>query len=132
FAEPNPLFYEYSAWGPRTIQARLGVLSALANAPAGGPPTVIVPSARALMARTLPQHEFLKNTQTLRAGQPVRLERTLEAWVGAGYIPTTIVVVSGQFAPRGWTTCPAARRCWWTTGASWRTPWRSLRHRRWN
>jgi len=53
------------------------------------------------MARTLPQHDFLKNTQTLRAGQPVRLERMLEAWVGAGYVPTTIVVEPGQFARRG-------------------------------
>ena len=32
FAEPNPLFYEYDAWGPRTIRARLAVLAALANA----------------------------------------------------------------------------------------------------
>ncbi len=101
FAEPNPLFYEYSAWGPRTIQARLGVLAALANAPAGGPPTVIVASARALMARTLPRHEFRQHTHTLRAGQPVRLERMLETWVGTGYAPTTIVVEPGQFARRG-------------------------------
>src|SRR3990172_8091376 len=30
FVEPNPLFYETSAWGPRTVQSRLGVLAELA------------------------------------------------------------------------------------------------------
>jgi transcription-repair coupling factor (superfamily II helicase) len=101
FNEPNPLFYEYSAWGPRTVNARLGVLAALAAPPPNGLPTVVVASARALMSRTLPRRDFLGNTGTLEVGQRLRVEKTLEAWVGAGYLPASIVTEPGQFARRG-------------------------------
>ncbi len=102
FLEPNPLFYEYGTWGPRTIQTRLNVLAALTTPPASAePPLVVVISARALMSRTLPQREFLAHTRVLKAGQPFRVEKTLESWVGAGYTNATIVVEPGQFARRG-------------------------------
>ena len=100
FNEPNPLFYELSAWGPRTIRARIGVLSALTQALAQ-PTPVVVASARALMTRTLPRAEFLANTLTLKAGEQLRLEAQLERWVGLGYSAETIVVEPGQFSRRG-------------------------------
>lgn len=100
FAEPNPLFYEYEAWGARTIRARLAVLAALANSPIPDG-QIIVTSARALMTRTLPKRDFLANTRTLKLGQVVRLEKLIETWVGAGYQAVTTVVEPGQFARRG-------------------------------
>jgi transcription-repair coupling factor (superfamily II helicase) len=101
FSEPNPLFYEYSPWGPRTIYSRLAVLAALTTpAPAAGQ-LVVVASARALMSRTLPQRDFLANTRALKVGQPLRVEKTLESWVGAGYRPASIVTEPGLFARRG-------------------------------
>src|SRR5690349_16713895 len=42
FGEPNPLFYEYAPWGPRTIASRLGVLGELAAPAPDLPPAVIV------------------------------------------------------------------------------------------
>jgi transcription-repair coupling factor (superfamily II helicase) len=104
FAEPTPLFYEHQPWDPRVIRARLTTLAALAQTPTPPPNSnslLIVASARALMTRTLPRRDFLANTRTLKRGQPVRLEKLLEAWVGAGYTPETIVVQPGQFSRRG-------------------------------
>jgi transcription-repair coupling factor (superfamily II helicase) len=107
FNEPTPLFYEYGAWDARVIRARITALSALAapanlQSPIGQQPsTLVVSSARALMTRTLPRRDFLANTRTLKAGQPVRLEKLIETWVGVGYTAETIVVEPGQFARRG-------------------------------
>jgi transcription-repair coupling factor (superfamily II helicase) len=101
FSEPNPLFYEYAAWGPRTTVSRLGVLSALATSVPGQPATIVVTSARALMSRTLPRGDLLANTFTIQVGQTFRVEKTLENWLSAGYNPATIVVEPGQFARRG-------------------------------
>ncbi len=101
FSEPNPLFYEYSAWGPRTVYNRLTTLSALASPAPGSSPPIVVASARALMSRTIPRRDYLANTRALQVGQPLRLEKMLETWVGAGYNPATIVTEPGQFARRG-------------------------------
>jgi len=101
FGEPNPLFYEYVPWGPRTIVSRLAVLGEL-NAPAPDlPPAIVVVSARALMWRTLPKRDFLANTRTIKVGQALRVEKALEGWVAAGYVPATIVIEPGQFSRRG-------------------------------
>jgi len=111
FNEPAPLFYEYDAWGARTLRARIMALAALANlhsplSPPHSPlppppPPPLVPSARALMTRTIPRRDFVANTRALKVGQTVRLEKMLETWVGAGYTAETIVVEPGQFARRG-------------------------------
>lgn len=100
FVEPNPLFYEYDAWGARTIRARLSVLATLSNLQSSNP-LILVSSARALMTRTLPKRDFLANTRTLKLGQTMRLEKLIETWVGAGYEAVTTVVEPGQFARRG-------------------------------
>jgi len=101
FNEPTPLFYEYAAWDARTIRARISALAALCGGVQLNAPTIVVTSARALMTRTLPQRDFLTNTRTLKVGQPVRLEKLIETWVGAGYTAGTLVVEPGQFARRG-------------------------------
>jgi transcription-repair coupling factor (superfamily II helicase) len=101
FGEPNPLFYEYAPWGPRTITSRLSVLGELLAPDPELPPPIIVASARALMWRTLPKRDFLANTRTIKVGQALRVEKALEGWVGAGYRPGTIVVEPGQFSRRG-------------------------------
>src|SRR6185436_19596915 len=62
---------------------------------------LIVTSARALMTRTIPKRDFLANSRNLKVGQPLRLEKMLETWVGAGYLAGSIVVEPGQFARRG-------------------------------
>ncbi len=100
FAEPNPLFYELSLWGPRTIRARINVLQALA-AGSQRPTPLVVASARALMTRTLPKEEFIAETHTLKVGDTLHLEQLLDRWVGIGYTPETTVIEAGQFARRG-------------------------------
>jgi transcription-repair coupling factor (superfamily II helicase) len=84
FGEPNPLFYEYAAWGPRTIVSRLSVLGELAAPAPELPPAVVVVSARALMWRTLPRRDYLANTRAIKVGQALRIEKALESWVAAG------------------------------------------------
>jgi transcription-repair coupling factor (superfamily II helicase) len=101
FGEPNPLFYEFSPWGPRTIISRLAVLGELCAPAPDLAPAVIVASARALMWRTLPHRDFLTNSRAIKVGQALRIEKALESWVGAGYVPASIVVEPGQFARRG-------------------------------
>ncbi len=104
FDEPNPLFYEYDAWGPRTIRGRINTLATLTRHPssvASSLSLIAIASARALMSRTLPKRDFLANTRTLHTGQSVRLEKLIETWVGAGYTAETIVVEPGQFSRRG-------------------------------
>ena len=106
FPEPNPLFYEKSGWGKGTRRDRLGVLTLLARllipgAPDPGQPPVLVAPVRAVMTRTLPRREFIKNTRTLRLGQQVTPEELARSWVDSGYEYAHIVVQSGQFSRRG-------------------------------
>jgi len=105
FLEPNTLFYEPAPWGARAVRARIAALAALAPysslTPPSAPPPVIITSARALMMRTVPRHEFLRHTRTLRVGQSVRLEKLLASWLDIGYDAQTIVVEPGRFSRRG-------------------------------
>jgi len=106
FPEPNPLFYEKSAWGTGTRRDRLQVLTMLARsllptAPAPDSPPVIVAPVRALMTRILPRRDFLKNTRTLRLGQQIIPDELLRSWVNTGYAYANIVVQSGEFSRRG-------------------------------
>lgn len=100
FPEPNALFYEVEAWTSTTIQSRIHALNRLA-APQAGAQAIYIACARALMTRTLPKRDFMAHTRTLRAGQPLRLAKLLEDWVGAGYTAESLVVQPGQFSQRG-------------------------------
>ncbi len=106
FPEPNPLFYEQTGWGKGTRRDRLQVLTMLARilipgTPRPALPPVMVAPVRALMTRTIPRRDFLKQTRTLRLNQRVTLEELTRAWVDIGYEYANIVVEAGQFSRRG-------------------------------
>lgn len=106
FPEPNPLFYEQAAWGDTTRRERLLVLTTLASYHIPGTvlpetPPLIIASARALMTRSMPRREFLKNSRTLQRGQIARQEDYLRNWLRLGYSVVNTVIAPGQVARRG-------------------------------
>ena len=64
-------------------------------------PALIISSARALMARSMPKRDFLKATKSLRSGQIIEPAELASQLVEKGYEPASTVVVPGQFARRG-------------------------------
>lgn len=106
FPEPNPLFYERSPWGKGTRRDRLAVLTMLARTLLPGAlspetPPIIVAPIRAIMTRTIPRREFLKNTRNLQAGERAVPDQLTRNWVDIGYEYANIVVQTGQFSRRG-------------------------------
>jgi len=106
FPEPNPLFYEQAAWGAQTRRDRLQAITSLAMyhlpgaAKPQNPPLLIAP-VRALMARTLPRRDFIKNSRTIKVSQQISPEALQRIWVDIGYQYSEIVLESGQFSRRG-------------------------------
>ena len=98
FLEPLALYYERAPWTDEVISGRLRVLSGLHSSSF---PSLIVASARALMQRTLPRHQFRTSIQEIQVGQVLDLERTLTRWAGLGYEPVSVVEAPGQFSHRG-------------------------------
>jgi len=106
FPEPNPLFYEKSGWGRGTRRDRLAVMTMLARTLLPGTPTpkappIIVAPIRAIMTRTIPRRDFLKNTRSLQIGEQVIPDQLTRNWVDIGYEYANIVVQTGQFSRRG-------------------------------
>lgn len=106
FPEPNPLFYENASWGVTTRRDRLLALSHLALLQTPGAHKldkhpIIIASARAVMTRTLPRREFIKNTISIKPGKVISPEKLTRHCVKIGYEPSNIVVTAGQFARRG-------------------------------
>ncbi len=106
FPEPNPLFYEKSPWGKGTRRDRLAVLTMLARtllpgAPTPQKPPIIVAPIRAIMTRTIPRRDFLKNTRNLQVGERIIPDQLTRNWVDIGYEYANIVVQTGQFSRRG-------------------------------
>ena len=106
FSEPNPLFYEYAAWGATNRRERIQTLTALAAyhlpfAQKPDFPPVIIGSVRALMARTLPRREFLKASKRLKAGDQMQIKSLIENWARIGYERVNTVLEPGQFSHRG-------------------------------
>jgi len=70
FPEPNPLFYEDLPWSDSTKHERLFVLAELAKfllpgvEPSAIPPVIVAP-IRAVMTRTIPRRDFLRNSEKL-------------------------------------------------------------------
>jgi transcription-repair coupling factor (superfamily II helicase) len=89
-----------------TRRNRLIVLTNLANYHIPGvnhpeqSPIIIAP-ARAVMTRTLPRREFLKETRNLKPGKIIQIDEIIHRWVKLGYEPVTTVISPGQFARRG-------------------------------
>ncbi|MGD2104557.1 MAG: CarD family transcriptional regulator, partial [Anaerolineae bacterium] len=104
FPEPLTLFYDRAPWTEEIIVGRLAVLAALQtrhdSAETGQPP-IVVASARALMQRTLPIHQYRLSLRRIRVGQQIDLERALSRWAGLGYEPVSVVEGPGQFSHRG-------------------------------
>ncbi|MGD2253498.1 MAG: transcription-repair coupling factor, partial [Anaerolineales bacterium] len=64
-------------------------------------PTVVLASARAVMARTLSLHQFLTHSRWLQTGTTCNFIPLLELLVGSGYDPHSLVTEPGQFSRRG-------------------------------
>jgi len=108
FPEPNPLFYDCSPWGPRTIRQRAAVLADLTRgsqpggpAPEGPRASVLIASARALMTRTLPPRVFIGHSRWLRADSTQRFDRLLGLLHDSGYQRETLVTEPGRYSQRG-------------------------------
>lgn len=106
FPEPGPLFYELAAWGSHVRRERMQALTALSVYQIPGlakpdKPPIIVTSARALMTRTLPRRDMLKNARQIRVGQTVTIDHLIRQWNDIGYQLAEVVLEPGQFARRG-------------------------------
>ncbi len=108
FPEPNPLFYDCSPWGPRTVRQRAAVMAFLTSRlQPGGPkptlaaPAIVVASARAAMTRSVPPGAFLETSRWLHQGATLRMDRLLTLLVDAGHLPETLVTEPGRFSHRG-------------------------------
>ncbi|MCC6146086.1 MAG: transcription-repair coupling factor [Anaerolineaceae bacterium] len=106
FPEPTPLFYEQAAWGAAARRERLLVLTTLASYHITGstpshPAPLFVAPVRAVMTRTLPRRDFLKNSRILRVGQQTAPQSLVQFWVGIGYEAADVVLMAGQFSRRG-------------------------------
>jgi transcription-repair coupling factor (superfamily II helicase) len=106
FPEPNPLFYELAAWGTATRRDRLQALTALAayHFIGGAKPEkapVLVAPVRAVMTRTLPRRDFIKNSKAIKLNQMIPQSSLTRTWVEIGYQPADTVLEPGQFSHRG-------------------------------
>ncbi len=108
FPEPNPLFYDCSPWGPRTIRQRAAVLAYLTRGTQPGGPAleapqacVLIATARALMTRTLPPRAFIGQSRWLHAGGTQRFDRLLAHLHDSGYQRETLVTEPGRYSQRG-------------------------------
>lgn len=109
FPAPNPLFYERTAWGPRTIRQRVSVLAQLTqDRQPGAPhnenveiPSLILTPVRAMMVRTLTPQDFIKNSRWIKTGNTIKLEQFIKLLVDVGYVPSSIVTEPGEFSRRG-------------------------------
>ncbi len=106
FPEPNALFYEKTPWGMTIRRERLTVLTRLTarqipGAPSNTEAPIIVTPARAVMIRTLPKREFIRNTRILKTGQRNPFDKIISYLIALGYQPTNLVTQTGQFARRG-------------------------------
>ncbi len=106
FPEPNPLFYEQASWGTTTRRDRLQTITNLAGyhiptLPKPETPPIIIAPVRAIMSRTLPRRDFLRNCKTLQIAQTIQPDTLVRGWVETGYQISDIVVEPGQFSRRG-------------------------------
>jgi transcription-repair coupling factor (superfamily II helicase) len=105
FPEPNPLFYERGGWGVSTRMDRLETLTALLpyhlpGKEVPGNPFIIAP-IRAVMTRTLPRRDFVKNSRAYTVGQNISISHMVHSWHESGYELSDSVTEAGQFSHRG-------------------------------
>lgn len=106
FPEPIPQFYERGAWGARVRLERAAALAtwsayAVPGTERPAKPAFLTTSVRALMQRTIPLRDYLKNSRFVRPGDRLGLTDLLRRLVAIGFQSTEYVLESGQFAHRG-------------------------------
>ena len=101
FAEPTPMFYDRLPWDTTVIQDRIDTLQALLYAGENDSQPLVIASARAVMQRTMPVHQFRKHSALLKIGERYQLNGLVEQWVNLGYEAVTMVVQPGTFSRRG-------------------------------
>jgi len=106
FPEPEPLFFEDAPWSDTTRLDRLLAITELASYHQDGlevvkkPPLIIAP-ARAIMVRTVPKDEFIKNSRFLEAKHEIIFDEFITGCIYLGYENVTTVVAPNQIARRG-------------------------------
>lgn len=101
YADPTPALYDRLPWDKTVIRERLEALKALLYTEPNAQQPIIVSSARALMQRTMPVHQFRKHTMTLEVGKHYIFDDLIKHWVKLGYEPVTMVTEPGTFSRRG-------------------------------
>lgn len=106
FSEPTPLFYEDAAWDLTIRQERMQVLTLLSNyhipfAKKPNQPPIIITSTRAMMTRTIPRRDFIRNCKKLSISTTVNPETLFADLYRLGYVMADIVLEPGQVSKRG-------------------------------
>lgn len=103
---PDPIFYDRVPWDRETINARLGVLSALADVRErqtrdAGRGMVILSSVWALMAKTVTPLAFRSAARTVRVGDVLSPTQLLDQSLRAGYVHVAVVEEPSTCSHRG-------------------------------
>ena len=106
FPEPTPLPFERAPW---SLESRLGRISTLTRLMEGTTPylpkskgtPLIITSARALLQKTLPKRDLVKNLRVIKLNQILDLNKTMDSWEAIGYERVTVVEQPCQFSSRG-------------------------------
>jgi transcription-repair coupling factor (superfamily II helicase) len=104
FAEPTPLFYERAPWGETALRNRIEALAALMppdDSQSTETNPLVVASARAVMQRTMPVHQFRQGQLALETGQRHVMDKLLAQMLQLGYEPESMVIEAGKFSRRG-------------------------------
>ncbi|MEE9201582.1 MAG: DEAD/DEAH box helicase, partial [Dehalococcoidia bacterium] len=99
--EPDALPYEWLTADPFTVGERLRALWAFSEAQEGGTGPMIVASAWAAAAVTIPASSFRSACFILKRGMRLDLHHMLEGWLRTGYEMEETVEVPGTVSRRG-------------------------------
>ncbi len=98
---PDTLPFERAPRDTVTIRDRIRALAALSSGAEEKAPALIVGSARAILAKTIPPGDFRSHMQSFQPGQRISLNQMLATWYSAGYQPLGVVEMPGTFSRRG-------------------------------
>jgi len=101
FNEPAPKFYQHAPWGDAAARGRLETLAALHAPETLAAHPAVVTSAHALMLKTMPYHQFRRNSITLKVNERADINRLLQQLVDIGYESVSQVLDAGMFSRRG-------------------------------
>jgi transcription-repair coupling factor (superfamily II helicase) len=102
FPDPDPLFYQFGPWSPRTRASRISALSCIQQSACGsGRNCLIIATARSLMTRTISTDQFQIHSQMIQPAQAVPSEVLIRNLSASGYTRANLVTEPGQFSRRG-------------------------------